>query len=628
VARPVSKPLMIFDGDCNFCRRWISRWQESTGDCVDYIPLQAPRVGEEFPELSREGLEAAVHLIEPSGAVWRGADAVFRALACRRRWPLWMYQNVPGAAWFCDRAYRLVARHRAFFSFFTRLFWGQHVERPTYYLVRWLFVRLVGIVYLIAFFSLWSQITGLVGRNGIVPADETMRLAQQNTAPLGLDRFHAQPTLCWFSTEDSFLRGQCLFGMAVSLLVVFGIAPGPCLFLLWIVYLSLTTIGDVFLGFQWDNLLLETGFLAIFFAPLRPWPNLKRELAPSRVALWLLRWLLFRLIFMSGCVKLLSGDATWRDLTALIFHYETQPLPTWVAWYAHQLPGSFQKAACVAMFGMEFLAPFLILLPRRGRLVAFWLIVLLQIGIAITGNYTFFNLLTVVLCVPLLDDFAVVRFFPQLLQRGCGEAQAWSRVKPRQVLRLLRRGVVSAVAIVILIVTTIQMAGMFRVQPRWPSAMIDLYRWAVPLRTVNSYGLFAVMTTSRPEILVEGSHDGRDWKTYQFKHKPGDLQRRPSFVAPHQPRLDWQMWFAALGSYRDNPWFVTFCVRLLQGTPEVTALLDHNPFPGRPPKYIRASLYDYHFTTWEERRKDGAWWRREFKGPYCPPLSLNQTGAQ
>jgi predicted DCC family thiol-disulfide oxidoreductase YuxK/uncharacterized membrane protein YphA (DoxX/SURF4 family) len=628
VARPLSKPLLIFDGDCNFCRRWISRWQEITGEGVDYVPLQAPRVAEEFPELSREALEAAVHLIEPSGAVWQGADAVFRALACRRRWPLWLYQNIPGAAWVCDRAYRLVARHRAFFSFFTRLFWGRHVERPTHYLVRWLFVRLIGVVYLIAFVSLSSQITGLVGSQGMVPAEETMRLAQQNSASLGLDRFRAQPTLCWFSTEDSFLWGQCLAGIVVSSLVIFGIAPAPCLILLWIIYLSLTTIGDVFLGFQWDNLLLETGFLAIFFAPVRPWPSLKRELAPSRLALWLLRWLLFRLIFMSGCVKLMSGDATWRNLTALTFHYETQPLPTWVAWYAHQLPESIQQATCAAMLGIEFVAPLLIFLPRRGRFVALWLIVLLQIGIAITGNYTYFNLLTIVLCVPLLDDFALVRFFPQFLQRGCGEAQAWSRAKPRRVWRLLRRGVVSGVAIVIVIITALQISGLFRLQAAWPSATIDLYRWAAPLRSVNSYGLFAVMTTSRPEIIVEGSQDGRNWKAYEFKHKPGDLQRRPTFVAPHQPRLDWQMWFAALGSYQDNPWFVNFCVRLLQGAPDVIALLDDNPFPGRPPKYIRASLYHYHFATWEERRKNGAWWRRELKGQYCPPFSLNRSEAQ
>jgi hypothetical protein len=339
--------------------------------------------------------------------------------------------------------------------------------------------------------------------------------------------------------------------------------------------------------------------------------------------LWLLRWLLFRLMFCSGAVKLLSNDTAWHGLTALTYHYETQPLPTPPAWYAHQWPVWFHKASCAGMFFVELALPFCIFLPRRPRFVAFWAFTLLMLGIALTGNYTFFNLLTVALCVVLLDDFALVRFAPARWSERVmsGPRPPWLRPWPRP-LAWARGAVLMLLVGLVLGVTAVQLLGMARV--RWSSdhALVKLYRWVAPLRSVNSYGLFAVMTTSRPEIVVEGSHDGRTWQAYEFRHKPGDLRRAPTFVAPHQPRLDWQMWFAALGNVRGNPWFVNFCFRLLQGRPEVLALMADNPFTDRPPAFVRAVVYDYHFTTPEERRKDGAWWRREFKGEYCPPLSL------
>ena len=627
VAQPPAKPVVIFDGDCNFCRMWIRRWQQTTGDRVDYLPAQAATVGEKFPELGREALEQAVHLVEPDGAVRRGADAVTRALAPDQAWPLWIYQHVPGAAALLEFAYSLIARNRTLFSWLTRLLWGAHVERPSYFLVRWVFLRVLGLIYLAAFLSLGSQILGLIGSNGILPVDQTMRLAEQNTAGLGWARFAAEPTLCWLGTGDRFLQAQCLAGTLLALLVLAGVAQGPCLLLLWMLYLSLVSVGDVFLGYQWDNLLLETGLVAVFFAPVRPWSNLGRELAPSRVVLWLLRWLLFRLMFASGCVKLLSGDAAWHALSALSIHYETQPLPTWVAWYAHQLPLSFQKVSCLVMFFIELVMPFCIWLPRRLRFLAFWSFVLLQLAIMATGNYTFFNLLALALCVCLLDDATLARFFPRSMQQRLGEALARTRAEPRPRLHLARGVVVALFATPLLVLTVALMLGMLRAEVHWPSPVVQLYRWAAPLRSVNRYGLFAVMTMSRPEIVLEGSRDGQTWLAYEFKEKPGDLKRAPRFIAPHQPRLDWQMWFGALGDVRQNPWLVNCCVRLLQGSPELLALLRHNPFPGGPPRYVRASLYDYHFTTPAMRRADGTWWRREFIRPYCPPLSLPPGGT-
>lgn len=629
---------MVWDGECNFCRRWILRWQQITGETVDYMPSQDPRVAEQFPEISATQFERAVQLIETDGQIFSGAEAVFRALHRVRRSPLWIYQHVPGAAPLTEAAYRFVASHRMFFSTLTQLLWGESVERASYVWVRWLFVRLLGLIYLIAFVSLWTQISGLIGSNGISPAAEEMRAlreaADQRHISV-LERFHIAPTFCWWRDDDRFLHWQCGAGAVLSVLVMAGIAPAPCLFLLWLVYLSLTTVCGVFLGFQWDALLLETGLLAIFFAPGRLWPNVARETAPSGIVLWLLRWLQFRLMFASGCVKLTSGDPAWRNLTALNFHYETQPLPTWAAWCMHQLPEWFQKTSVLLMFGIELVVPFLIFLPRRLRLFAFWPLVALQLVITVTGNYTFFNLLTIFLCVPLLDDRALLSWLSKLSvlrQRSIGQTRM-PRTRSTPGLaskrwRVFRSIAVGVFAAVILVLSSMLMIDAFRIQAQWPAPIAKLYRWATPFRSVNSYGLFSVMTTSRPEIIVEGSKDGQTWQAYEFKYKPGDVRRRPRFVAPHQPRLDWQMWFAALGDVRQNPWFVNFCVRLLQGSPSVLALLAQNPFPDGPPKYIRAQLYDYHFTNFEQRRADGAWWRREFKNEYCPSLSLRKDNGQ
>jgi predicted DCC family thiol-disulfide oxidoreductase YuxK len=617
VASPPSKPLMIFDGDCNFCRRWIARWQQATGDRVDYLPFQHPTVPEHFPEIPREQFEQAVQLIEPSGEVYSAAEAVFRTLACapRKHWTLWAYENIPGIGPITECWYHAVARHREPFSLLTRLLWGEHVERSSYFLSRWVFLRLLGVIYLIAFLSLWTQIGGLIGTHGIYPAGQTMQMAHEEVVQqnIGIERYHLLPTLCWISSSDVFLQLLCGSGTVLSVLLIVGVAPAPVLFLLWLCYLSLAVVCHEFLSFQWDELLLETGFLAILFAPLQVLPRLAREAPLSPSVLWLLRWLLFRLMFSSGAVKLSSGDPTWRNLTALTCHYETQPLPTWIAWYANQLPVWFQKLSCAIMFGIELIVPFLFFLPRRPRMFACCATIFLQLLIMATGNYCFFNLLTIALCIVLLDDAALRRFLPNRWPDQSDRAHGGLRWPT---------WIVTPFAIIILAVSSMSLAQAFRVRVRWPEPLATLYLWTAPFSSINSYGLFAVMTTSRPEIIVEGSDDGVEWRAYEFKDKPGDVKRRPGFVAPHQPRLDWQMWFGALGSYRDNPWFINFCERLLQGSPEVLALLMINPFPDHPPRYIRATMYDYHFTDFATRRAQDTWWRRDHERPYCSVLSL------
>ena len=423
-------------------------------------------------------------------------------------------------------------------------------------------------------------------------------------------RYWEVPTLCWMSGSDIALHVLCALGVLASLLVLLGFVPFIGLFAIWALYLSLTTVCRDFLAFQWDNLLLECVFLGILLAPLGARHRLSEAQPPIRLSRALGLWLLFRLMFSSGVVKLSSGDPAWRSLEALRVHYETQPLPTWIGWWAHQLPGRFQTFSAAALFVIEIGVPFLLLGSRRARHVAFLLFVGLQTAIALTGNYAFFNLLTIAIAVPLLED----RDFPARLRPG---------PEPRPE-RHVPAWLLAPAAAAILLISSMELSSAFRAFPAWPAPARWLARLASPFRTVNGYGLFAVMTTTRPEIVIEGSEDAATWKPYEFRWKPGDLSRRPRFVAPHQPRLDWQMWFAALGSARQNPWFFQLLRRLLEGSPEVLGLLEKNPFPAKPPRFVRAVLYEYRFTDRATRAATGDWWRREAAGLYCPDVSLKE----
>ncbi|MCY3548830.1 MAG: lipase maturation factor family protein [Candidatus Poribacteria bacterium] len=597
-----SKPLLVYDNACDFCRYWIAQWQHITGDRVEYAPYQ--EVAAEFPDIPLSAFERSVQLIFQNGTILSGAEAVLRAL--NNGLLLWCYYHLPGFAGVSEWAYRFVAQHRLFFSALTRWFWGAHTERTTFYLSRWLFLRGLGCIYLIAFLSLWVQIHGLVGSNGILPAGQYLEVVRQQ---IGTEGYYLVPTLFWLNTSDAFLHFLCAGGVVLSLVLIAGFVPTFALVGLWAVYLSLVTVGQVFLSFQWDVLLLEAGFLAIFFAPLQLRDTFTRTFQSSTAFLWLLRWLLFRLMFASGFVKLAS-DEVWRNLTALNFHYETQPLPTWLGWYTHQFPEWFHKASTIGMFAAELVVPFLIFAPRRARTVGCIGLIVLQILIILTGNYCFFNLLTIVLCFLLIDDVMWKALLPKRLMPTIHTIE-----KP---LRQYRRIGIAVAAVLLFLLSSIRFGGqLFR------EAQLPDVAWIAPFRSVNTYGLFADMTESRPEIIVEGSNDRITWKPYQFRWKPGDLTVPPKWVAPHQPRLDWQMWFAALqGSYRNTPWFLNFMGALLQGKSEVLRLLAENPFPDSPPRYVRATLYDYRFTDLTTKRSEGTWWSREWKRIYCPAISL------
>jgi len=590
---PPSVPLLVFDGDCTFCRTWIGYWKRLTGDAVAYEPYQ--QAAERFPQVPRENFKRAVQLILPNGHVLSAAHAVFRSLAVvpGYAWLLWAYLHIPGFAAATEWSYRRIAVNRSFCYHATVFLWGKHPEPAAYEIpVRWFF-RSLGVIYLIAFLSLAVQITGLIGAHGILPAERFMAAVREN---YGASAWLRVPTLFLFGVSDTMLRLACIAGAVVSLAIIFGFVRRAALVAAFVLYLSLVHAGQTFLSFQWDFLLLESGFLAIF-------------LRPAFLRVWLFRWLLFRLMLLSGAAKLLSHDPNWRNLTALRYHYETQPLPTIFAWYFHQFPLGMQKFCCGFMFFVELAVPFLFFAPRRVRFFAAGMTITLQAFIFITGNYTWFNLLAGALCLLLFDDAA----FHHTPAR---------RVRPP----VTQRAVSVALAVFILFASGFELVETFSGSVPLPAA--GVLSAIVPFGVVNTYGLFAVMTTSRPEIILEGSNDGQTWQEYGFRYKPGDPRRAPVWVQPYQPRLDWQMWFAALENYRADPWFVNFAVRLLEESPDVLALLGRNPFPSSPPRYIRARLYDYRFTTFSERGATGDWWKRELKGEYLPAVSLRAAPAE
>ena len=628
VANPPTKPLLIWDGECHFCKLWIERWREITAGKVDYATYE--QATHQFPEISVEQFKRAMAFIEPDGEAFFAAEAVYRSLGYRssRRWLAWSYDHVPGFAAISETAYKFIARHRGLGSTFTRLLWGKDVRSPTYFWARRWFLRALGLTYLVAFASLWVQVDGLVGSNGVSPLNQFLPAVYER---FGRSAYSLLPTLCWLDSSNGFLHFLCGGGVVLSLLLVLGIAPALSLVVLFVFYLSLTIAGQTFLSFQWDILLLETGFLSIFLAPWRLWPReLMWLLRPpnattpvSRPALFLLKFLLFKLMLMSGVVKLTSGDDCWWNLTALDYHYWSQPLPTVFAWWADKSPEWFKHFSVAFCLVVEIIVPFFIWAPRRPRLIAAGLMIFLQIVIAVTGNYCFFNLLTIALCLLLIDDSVAGALRAAPHKRAKNVSAAFRTAEPLQD-RLCSYAAI-AVVIVTFPINAWLIFSAFKPHLEWPRPLIAIYGRLEPFRIVNGYGLFRVMTKERGEIVIEGSADGIDWLPYEFKWKPGDLMRAPGWCAPHQPRLDWQMWFAALGSYRENPWFGRLIVRLLHGSQDVRQLLAKDPFPHEPPRYIRATFYRYRFTTSRERRETGVWWKREELREYLPSVSLDQV---
>ncbi|MGB9080251.1 MAG: lipase maturation factor family protein [Desulfuromonadaceae bacterium] len=464
---------------------------------------------------------------------------------------------------------------------------------PTSQIALAIFPRLLGVVYLLAFVSLLVQVRGLYGSGGILPLRDVTAALRRNLGAAGCGHF---PSIFWFNTSDSFITGAAGMGVFLSILLACGIATPLALILLWLIYLSFTSLGQEFLSYQWDALILETGFMTIFLPLAIP--------APSLVCL-AYQFFIFRFMLSAGVVKLSSGDPNWRKLRALCFHYETQPLPNRVAWYAHQLPEWLQKLSVLGSFFFELLVPFCCLGPAPFKLAGFCLLVFFQVLLMLTGSYGFFNILTIVLCVPLLDDRyvgvvdrAVTLPAPVVATGGSPFMTALA----------------STIFMMFLALNVLQLIRLFYRTPLVSRILAFLQPWYVS----SPYGLFAVMTVDRFEFVIEGSNDLKSWQAYEFRWKPGDPAVPPRQAAPHQPRLDWQMWFAALNPNFVEPWLKNLLLRLLEGSPPVVALFRTVPFRDAPPAFIRLKVYRYHFTDWATRRAGGGWWRRNKIGGSAP----------
>jgi predicted DCC family thiol-disulfide oxidoreductase YuxK len=603
-----NRPVLIYDGDCAFCAWQVRYWGRLTGDAVDYQPWQTAAAA--HPDISRAEFASAIQLLTPDGRRYSAAEAAFRVLAAGGRGTaLACYRHLPGCALVSEAAYRFVSRHRVGAYRLARLGWGRERYPAQYHLVSWLFLRSLALIYLIAFASFEPQALGLVGSHGILPVQADLK---DIAAHYGSRGYWLFPSVFWLDAGNTALKAVALGGMGASLLLFFNILSRLMLPLLFLLYLSVVYAGQVFFNFQWDFLLLEAGFLAIFLPYGSPF------------ILFLLHWALFRLRFLSGLSKLLSGDETWRHFTALKYYFETQPLPHVGAWYANQLPEWLLRAGVGWTFFVELLVPFLMFLPRRPRLFAAWCTIVMQVLILMTSNHNFFNLLTLTLCLLLFDD----RAFRWLHYRE------WSTPSTRGLLRgflrieQLRPGrfanAFAAVLAAVIFSSTLSMLWSTTTGRPLPAFNEPVVRALVQWHIINNYHVFPIITTARPELVVEGSMDGKTWKAYGFKYKPGVLTRRPPFVVPHQPRLDWQLWFAALypPDSRVAYWFYDFMHRLLEGSPDVLALMGYNPFPDHPPRFLRARLETYQFATPELKRETGQWWTRKPLGIYVPPLTL------
>ena len=594
------RPTLIYDGECGFCFFWARYWQRLTGERVRFGPYQ--ELAAQYPGVPLSEFRRASQYIAADGRRAAAAEASFLTLSHAPGKGIWLalYRRLPGFAALAELAYGFIAAHRPAGYRVSVLLWGRDYAPPRFELAAFLFLRGLGLIYLAAFVSFGVQALGLIGSHGILPLGDFAAAARE---ALGTQRWFAAPMLFWLNTSDGAIQTVCWAGAACAVLLTLNLLPRVSLLLLYVLYLSLLYGGQTFMTFQWDTYLIEAGALALLMS-LSPAPGL-----------WLLRWLLFRFMFMSGVVKLLSGDPNWWNLSALSYHFFTQPLPTPLAWYAAHLPAALLTFATAAMFVIELVLPFLIFAPRRLRFVAGGGILLLQGCIVLTGNYNWFNLQTMLLCLLLFDDAALRRVLPARLARVLA-----ARVPPRAPRRPTAVAA-ATVAALLLFCSLVQMDLRFGGRP--PAAVQRLEGLIEPLHVVSPYGLFAVMTSERDEIVIEGSYDGVEWREYAFRYKPGDPARRPPWNIPHQPRLDWQMWFAALDDPRRLRWFALFLERLLQNEPTVLRLLATNPFPGKPPLYVRAKFYAYTYSNAADKAR-GLWWNRRLLGLYFPVVGLRR----
>jgi lipase maturation factor 1 len=513
------------------------------------------------------------------------------------------------------------------------------------FVVRWIFLRLLAAIYFSAFFPLLFQIEGLNGPRGILPAHRFLVALQ---GAMGSLRYWYAPTLFWISSGSHTVMAVIWLGLAASIAALFNFWPRLSFLICFICFLSFVTAAQAFSNYQSDSMLLEAGFLVLFFAPGGVVPGLGITRPPSRAALFLLQWEWFRIYFESGIVKLLSGDPQWRNFTAMDEYYQNGPLPTWIGWYIEHLPHWFHAATVAGTLAMELAVVWMLFLPRRARLICFFIVTPWEIGVILTANYTFLNYLVLALGVLLLDDRSLHWLLPQRVREALPLTAPSITVPPDSELLSMSESpvanseelparvrdgadwihatgvVLSGVMLTwIAYVTTVEMIHMPWPDLPLPSLPVTALE---PFRIANQYGLFAVMTRQRYEIEFQGSNDDQDWKPYPFRFKPQALDKAPGIYAPYQPRFEWNLWFASLGEWQQNDFVPLTEERLLENDPDVLALFRSNPFGQTPPRYVRAVLWQYWFTSMEEKRRTGNWWKREFLGLYAPELTRQPGG--
>lgn len=477
-----------------------------------------------------------------------------------------------------------------------------------YELTRWVIQRSLAFVYLTAFLIAAWQFLPLLGNHGITPLGHFLK-----NVP-----FHRAPSLFYLVSSDSFILATAWTGVALSVFALIGLSESCMLVsvvtwsLLWVLYLSFVNAGQRFYGFGWEMLLLETGFLAIFLG--------SRKSRPPVLVIWLYRWLLFRIMLGAGLIKI-RGDECWRNLTCMDYHYQTQPLANPLSWTLHKLPSLWHKWEVLSTHFIELVLPFAYFVPSTLGGIAGLITILFHVMLIFSGNLSWLNYITIVSAFACFDD----RFFHSFRRSAIFWRKEWPEraVDPMGVFRKVVLGLLAVLIGYLSIAPARNLLS-----PR--QAMNASFN---PLHLVNAYGAFGSVTRDRNEIIFEGTEDPRPgagtvWREYEFKCKPGDVRRAPCVVSPYHYKIDWQMWFAAMGSWRYNPWILNFTAKLLRNDPATLSLIANNPFPEKPPVYIRATLYRYRFTTVEEKKKTGAWWARTLLGEYLPPLSLDNSALR
>lgn len=517
---------------------------------------------------------------------------------------------------------------------------------------RWIFLRALAAIYFSAFYSLLFQIKGLIGPQGILPAHQYLAAVGH---ALGPARYWYAPSLFWLSGSSQMLMAITWLGLIASVIAFVNLWPRLTFLVCFICFLSFVAASSTFSSYQSDGMLLEAGFIALFFAPRGLMPGWGASAPPSRASLFLLQWEWFRIYFESGMVKLLSGDPQWRNFTAMDEYYQNGPLPTWIGWYVEHLPHWFHAASAAGTLVLELGLVLMLFLPRRLRLICFFIVTPWEIGVILTANYTFLNYLVLSLGFLLLDDKALLwlvpdRYRPAItvydheldpgvqLSSPNGEPESMETFgsdetpgRPpvhRPDLAVFARTARLAVAAVMLTWiaynTTAEMLSLPLRSNPLPTAPIVALE---PFRIANQYGLFAIMTRGRYDIEFQGSNDGQNWTAYPFQCKPQALNEPPRIYAPYQPRLDWNLWFASLSDWQQNNIVPITEEHLLANDPDVIALFKSNPFPHSPPRFVRAVLWQCWFTSIDEKRRTGNWWRRQLLGLYAPELTLGSSGT-